>query len=261
MNTAGRILAIYDRLTTKGLPHDQPMVKIWTTVLEIPQSDRHVEDDVVQSLQALRAEVDLLRSKILALGATEELLHPCIARLRNVTSTVHLNHTWSALREDAVRPEVRLSLLWANWALRGDSEGELSNEALASLQAELQSLEQSLLGTEMSAYLREFIQRQIDLIRTALCLYQVKGIRPIEEALHQVAGAYVIEQGNIDAAVAVSDPPAKSVFVRVTEFVKKTAELADSVEKIRKAGEGVAGIAAKFVPVLLTWIQTHSQSN
>jgi len=39
------------------------------------------------------------------------------------------------------------------------------------LRGELDTLEASLQDTEMTPYLRGFIQRQIDAIRTALCVF------------------------------------------------------------------------------------------
>ena len=126
-------------------------------------------------------------------------------------------------------------------------------ETFAELRSELESLEASLQDTEMTPYLRGFIQRQIDAIRNALKLYRVQGVKPIEEALHQVAGAYTVEKTRVEAEHAKASEPAKSLLARTGAAIKKTAEIADSLDKIRKAGEGAYTLAASVGPMLLTY--------
>ncbi|MDH1673918.1 hypothetical protein [Comamonas aquatica] len=256
MNTAGRLLSIYNRLVGTSRPSDATMVKVWAQVFDLNPDSPHLEDDVVACLQAMRSEMGLLRSKLQAIGAPEDLMHPGFARLRDICSTTYLNQNWSGLREQTSRPENKLSFAWANWVLRDDSEEEMPAEELATLQSEIDSLEASLHETEMTPYLRGFIQRQIDAIRAALKVYRVQGVKPIEEALHQVAGAYTIEKSRVEAEHAKASEPAKSLFARAGAVIKKTAEVADNLDKIRKAGEGAYTLAASVGPLLVTWVQS-----
>ena len=103
----------------------------------------------------------------------------------------------------------------------------------------------------MSPYLRDFVQRQIAAIRAALRVYHVRGVKPIEEALQKVAGAYTIEKARVEAEHAQASEPAKSVFARVSSAIEKTAKIADQLDKIRKAGEGLYTLGATVGPVLL----------
>ncbi|PIF18168.1 MULTISPECIES: hypothetical protein [unclassified Acidovorax] len=256
MNTAGRLLSIFNRLVGTARPTDVSMVKVWAEVFELPKDSPHLEDDVVTCLQSMRSEMALLRSKLQALGAPENLMHPGFARLYDVCSTAYINQAWNGLREQASKPENRLSFEWANWALRDDSEEEMPAEELAALRSEIDSLEASLHETEMTPYLRGFIQRQIDAIRAALRVYRVQGVKPIEEALHQVAGAYTIEKSRVEAEHAQASEPAKTIFARAGAAIKKTAEIADSLDKIRKAGEGAYTLAATVGPLLVTWVKS-----
>ena len=84
-------------------------------------------------------------------------------------------------------------------------------------------------------------------------LYRVQGVKPIEEALHQVAGAYTVEKTRVEAEHAKASEPAKSLLARTGAAIKKTAEIADSLDKIRKAGEGAYTLAASVGPMLLTY--------
>ena len=54
MNTAGRLLSIYDSLVRKGHNTDVAMMKVWAEVFELQPDDPHLEDDVVTCLQATR---------------------------------------------------------------------------------------------------------------------------------------------------------------------------------------------------------------
>ena len=255
MNTAGRLLSIYDRLVGTGRGNDVSMTKVWAEVFELPPDAPHLEDDVVTCLQAMRSEIELLRSKLQAIGVPENLMHPGLSRLRDVTSTAYINQAWNGLREQASKPENRLSFAWANWTLRDESEDDMPAEELTELRSELDSLEASLQDTEMTPYLRGFIQRQIDVIRNALKLYRVQGVKPIEAALHQVAGAYKIEESLVQAEHAKASEPAKILLARTGAAIKKTAEIADSLDKIRKAGEGAYTLVASVAPMMLPYVQ------
>lgn len=256
MNTAGRLLSTFDNLLNHRLGNDAPMLKVWAKVFDLPSEDPHLEDAVVACLQATRTEIELLCVRLEAMGVPEGLMHPAVARLRNYTSTRTIHGVWNGLREEAVRPENRLAFMWATWILRGEDEDDMPAEELATLRSELDSLEASLRDTDMTPYLRGFIQRQIDTIRTALRLYKVRGVKPIEEALHQVAGAYTVEKRRVEAEHENASEPAKSVFARAGAVIEKTAKVADNLDKIRKAGEGAYTLAANVGPLLLSVGQT-----
>ena len=254
MNTAGRLLSIYDKLNGKGRGNDIPMVKVWAEVFDLPPDSPTVEDDVVACLQALRVEMDNLRSKLLTLNAPETLMHPGLARFRNVSSTGHINAGWNGFREEISKPENRLAFAWADWTLRDDNEEDMPQEQFDDLMSDIDSLETSLRDTEMSPYLRDFVQRQVEAIRTALRIYRVQGVRPIEAALHQVAGAYTLEKSKLETAQAAASEPAKSVLSRMGGIVEKTAKAADHFDKIRKAGEGAYGLAKTVLPLLASYV-------
>jgi hypothetical protein len=89
MNTAGRLLSIYDKLIGKGRGNDIPMVNVWAEVFNLPPDSPTAEDTVVTCLQALRAEMDNLRIKLLALNVQKNLMHPSFV-LFNKFITIHL---------------------------------------------------------------------------------------------------------------------------------------------------------------------------
>lgn len=255
MNTAGRLLHAYDRLVGTGRGNDLPMLKVWAEVFDLPDGPG-LEDEVVGCLQALRSEMDLLQMRLQALGVVDDLTRPGFQRLRNITSPAYINSGWHGLREEASRPENRIPFAWANWVLRDESEEDMVADDLASLKKELDDLEKSLGDTEMSPYMRGFIQRQLSAIRAALRLYPIRGVKPIEEAARQVVGTCNLEAPVLAKEFERAAAPAKGVFAKVGNFIEKTAKVADNLDKIRKAGEGAYALAASLGPVLLTWTES-----
>ena len=258
MNTAGRLLAIYDSLINNPNSRDKAMVWLWAQVFDIPETDPHVEDDVVACLQAMRSEIDLLSSKLKSRGVSDHLLHPGLPRLRNVASPTYLNTPWNNHRDEQSRVENRIIFLWATWALQDENEQDLDSDELAALRSELDSLEVSLRNVDMPTYLYDFVLRQISVIRSALRISRVRGVAPIKEALRQVVGNCVVERDHVEAESKAASENARSVMARAGDLIKKTAEYADRFEKIRKAGEGAVGLAKTVGPILLAWVAGHS---
>lgn len=197
-----------------------------------------------------------LQARLQALGVADDLPRPGFTRLRNITSTAYINAGWNGLREEASKPENRIPFASTNWVLRDESEEDMAPDELSSLKKELDSLEKSLRDTEMSPYMRGFIERQLSAIRAALRLYPIRGVKPIEEAARQVVGTCNIEASVLAKEFVRADAPAKGVFAQVGHFIEKTAKVADNLDKIRKAGEGAYALAANLGPALLTWTQS-----
>lgn len=253
MNSAGRILFIYDRLAGTNRGTNVSMANVWTTVFDLSPDSPNLEDEIVTCLQATRSEIELLRTKLFAIGVTDALLQPGFTRLRTITSATTLNAGWNGLWEEAVKPENRLPLVWANWALRDENEEEISSEGLDELLAELDAIERSLQEVDISPYLRTFTQRQIDSIRSALRIYRIQGIKPIEDALRKVAGDYTLEKTNIETERVHASEPAKNVFSRIGAFIGKTAKTVDDLGKIWNGAKSAWTLASTIAPTVITW--------
>lgn len=231
------------------------MVKVWTNVFDLPHDTPDLEDHVVTCLQAMRAEMQLLTTKLSALGVDSRLMHPGMVRFRNVASPSVINQSWKGLRDEISRPENQLAFMWANWALRDENEDDMPDDDLAALRGELDALDAALEDAEMTPYLRGFVQRQVGAIRSALRVYRVQGVKPIEEALQQVAGIYNFEKAKIEAEYADASAPTRSLLARAASIVKSTADVADNLDKIRKSAEGGYRLAASVAPMVVTWVQ------
>ncbi|HNA82509.1 MAG TPA: hypothetical protein PLQ64_08570 [Thiobacillaceae bacterium] len=255
MNTAGRLLAIHNKLTSKHRDDKAQLVAVWGDVFDLPSDAPNLDDEVVTCLQALRSEIDLLSSTLHSIGADTSLYNTGLSRLRGIASPSQIHAQWGGHRESISRSENQLTLGWAEWALRDESEEDMEQEDFEALKKELNSLEDSVLATNMSPYLRNFVKRQLDVIRSALKIYRIRGVRPIEEALQRVAGTITIERGRVEAEQVGASEETLSVLARAGVFIEKTAKVADQLDTIRKAGLGAYSLAASVGPALLTWAQ------
>jgi hypothetical protein len=76
MNSGARILSIYSKVVQYRPDNKKKMVYGWGSTFDIDVPNDGSEDLVIFALQALIAEIDLTRSRLLARDVTDELLSP-----------------------------------------------------------------------------------------------------------------------------------------------------------------------------------------
>jgi hypothetical protein len=251
MNAGARLFRIYDRLAAQVT--DQSMVKTWAEVFDLDKSLPYLEDEVANLVMALRSEIKFARERLDAYGVPANLTSPGFNRLTEVASPGQLHSSWNGHRGNIQPPECRKVFEWVEWALRDEDEGDMSAEELQQLRSELDSLDNSLRGTDMAPYLRDFIQRQVDTIRTALRMYGVQGVKPVQDALQKVAGAYKTQEKPLAQAYEAANPPAKNLFERASGVVDRVAKVSDNLCKIKKAGEEVIAVGSAVSALVLPY--------
>ena len=252
MNPATRLLVIYDTLIQQQ--GDRAMLNIWASVLGLDEKNAHLEDDVTTCLVALRQQIDFARMRLDSHGVPQELTQPGFDLLKTVASPSHLNSGWHGHRGNILAPECRHAFTWSAWVLGDEDEADLPTEEMTALLADIEALENGLQTSEISPYLRDFIQRQVDTIRAALRLYDLQGARPLQDALQRVAGAYTVERGRLDKEYEVAPEESKGILAKAGSMIKKTAEVCDSLDKIKKFGGEVGTLAASVGPIVVPYI-------
>jgi hypothetical protein len=257
MNAAERILAIYDKLVANG--HAQHhMSQVWAEVLGI---DGNLEDELIACQVALRAQIDAVKARMDEMTVPSELQDPGLARLKELASPKNNSYPWQNYRGNLIPPECRHGIRLAVWLLRDEFEEEMDAETMEALQRELAELEAAGSQPSISAYLRSFIQRQVDTIRSALHVYRVAGIQPVQKALRTVAGDLRVEQPQLEAELKSASQETKGVFSKLDTAVKKAAEVADRLDKIKKFGESAWAIGqavAPYAAAVITYVATKA---
>lgn len=251
MNSGARLHRIYDKLVAQAA--DQAMVQTWAEVFALDKANPHLEDEVANLVMALRSEIKFARERLDAYGVPANLTSPAFDRLLHVASPGQLHAGWHGHRGNVQPPECRTVFEWVEWALREEDEADMSAEEMEQLQSELDSLEASLRESDMAPYLRDFIQRQVDTIRSALRMYGVQGVKPIQDALQKVAGAFKTQEKPLAQAYEASKPPAKNLFERASGVVDRVAKVSDDLCKIKKAGEEVIAVGSAVSALVLPY--------
>lgn len=240
MNPASRILAIYDKALNFQPGTGAPYLRLWGSVFGISDNANHThEDEVIAGLAALRGEIGLARARLLERGCPPQLFDRYFNTVKGLASPTLLNQDCKGVRVDS-KNDVRLALEWATWALP-DEEDEVSTEDVRGLVDELAAIEESINQLDLAPQTRDFMLRQIGLIRAALRLYGINGIAPVEDALEQSIG--VLKR----SAAATKDlegatPEVKGVWRRVVGVLAKAADLADNVDKVHRGAQAVKSI-------------------
>ena len=251
MNAGARLHRIYDRLAAQTT--DQAMVQTWADVFELDKSNAHLEDEVANLVMALRSEIKFARERLDAFGAPANLTSPGFERLTQVASPGQLHSGWNGHRGNIQPPECRKVFEWVEWELREEDEADMSAEEMQQLRSELDSLEASLREVDMAPYLRDFIQRQVETIRTALRMYGVQGVKPVQDALQKVAGAYKTQEKPLAQAYEAAKSPAKGLFERASGVVDRVAKVSDSLCKIKKVGEEAIAVGSAVSALVLPY--------
>lgn len=251
MNAGARLHRIYDKLAAQVT--DQVMVQTWAEVFALDKANPHLEDEVANLVMALRSEIKFARERLDAYGVPANLTSPGFDRLTHVASPGQLHSGWNGHRGNIQPPECRKVFEWVEWALREEDEADMSAEEMQHLRSELDALESSLSEADMAPYLRDFIKRQVDTIRSALRMYGVQGVKPIQDALQKVAGAYKTQEKPLAQAYEAANAPAKSVFERASGVVDRVAKVSDNLCKIKKAGEEAIAVGSAVSALVLPY--------
>jgi hypothetical protein len=252
MNVAGRLLQVYERLMREAV--EQPTLNAWAGAFDVPPETPHLEDEVSTMLMALRSEVAFARTRLDAYELPSELTSPGFERLSQTASPGNIHSSWKNHAGNLNTPEVRKILEWSAWALRGEDEADMSQEERAVLERELADVDAALAQTDMAPYLRNFIAKQIETIRNALRMYGIQGVKPVQDALEKVAGAYKTQEKVIEKAMDAAPEEAKSLFTKAAGVVEKVAKISDNLVKIKKGGDEVYAIGTAVSAVLLPYL-------
>lgn len=248
MNQSKRLLTLFDSLIGRGA--NQPMTQVWSAVFELNPQSPSIEDDITVCLMALRSEIDSVGSKLTALGITSDLIDPGFSRFKNTASPVFINQGWDGVRGNVQAPECRFPFLWAAWVLREEDDDEITSADKADIEEALSTLEAALTQSNISPYLRGFVQRQLLSIRRAIRISTVEGVEPLREAMRKFAGDLKVEDAKFKEAVSASPKDAQATLTALADVVDKSAKVCDGATKIWGFTQSVGGTISDLIQLL-----------
>lgn len=192
------------------------------------------EDEILDVIQAVLAEIRAMESKLKEIGVPANLYTECITQLRAGFSPTQLTAAWQSHRDQMLKRATPLALQWAAWALSRFDENEIAEESMESLRTSLAEQEKLLQETDLPAGLREMLERQTVGLRRALHLYKIQGIAPVQKVVSDSIGELATASQELVAEVEANSFAVKQVFEQGKKMIGKAAEFADKGSKIAK---------------------------
>lgn len=254
MNPASRILTVYDKAMAYNVGNGVQFLQLWGSVFGIAEKAEPSDEDAITAcLMAFRDEISLAKTRLAEVGCPSGLYARYLDQVRGIASSTLLHQDWKGHRP-SLNNDVRLALEWASWALP-DEEDELPSEEVSDMLAELEALALALEQSGIPPLTRDFVARQIELIRSALRLYGIRGIAPVEKALEQSLGySAMADSAAIAQEVEAASPEGKALLKRFGNAFGKVVHAADSADKLRKGAEALGSLGTvmnaltKFLP-------------
>lgn len=192
------------------------------------------EDEVLDVIQAVLAEIRAMEAKLKEIGVPASLYTECVSQLRTGFSPTQLATAWKAHQGQMLHRATPLALQWAAWALSQFDENEIDEVALKSLRTSLAAQEKLLQETDLPAGLREMLERQTAALHRALLLYKIQGVVPLQKVVSDSIGELATTSQELVAEVEASSTTVKVVFEQGMKMIGKAAEFADKGAKVVK---------------------------
>lgn len=204
------------------------------------------EDEVLDVIQAVLAEIRAMEAKLKEIGAPANLYTDCVTQLRAGFSPTQLAVPWQSHREQMLKRATPLALQWAAWALSQFDENAIDEEAMESLRTSLAAQEKLLQETNLPAGLREMLERQTAALRRALHLYKIQGVAPLRRVVTDSVGELRTASPELVAEVKAGEPSVKQAFQQGMAMIGKAAEVADKGSKAIKFGKELYELGTNF---------------
>jgi hypothetical protein len=233
INSASRLVALLQNAT--NLQGNLQTLEIWALLFKINEANHHKKSIlVVERLGAMYREIDLVRDQMQEAKYSEALYVPALSRLENALSTMLLPNTWQTVSQ-YLTPETFVALSFCGEILPNE-ELLISPDDLASIEVQVQELEDLLTTSTIPPSLRALIAHHITIIRKALAEYPIAGAKALREAGRAVVGDFVEAHEKIKSH---RDSPEVTKLSDVWKRVNDAASIALKTEKIAQLGQKV----------------------
>jgi hypothetical protein len=249
MNSAKRLLHLFHQAAGQVTPN-LPAYAAWVRAIglgEEPEGEHeYIASEVVG---AARLEIDKLTATLQSKGVPRELFDTTARELKSISAPTSLAAGWDHIRT-RITAERTAVLSWAAWVL-GKEEAPMSEEDFSELLRQVEDLIHSLENTPFPPLSQLLILKQLKSIREALWLYQVAGLEPVIDAMHESAGAFHrSNESALQPDIAAATPAQRSNFEKVANFLNGLADKIDGLEKWKGRAETVIKLGTPILRLL-----------
>nr|WP_283103811.1 hypothetical protein [Shewanella gelidii] len=211
----------------KAQPDNKTVKFAWSKTLGVEEDDIVVTKSVIE-LYSLSQEIQSL------IKMNENLNHDLYLssfhRIDRVFFPLNLGTTWQGAKQHLTE-EALTRLQFCAQELSGFySEESLTKEDLADIIKKTDELYDSLYNSTLPTVLRLTLLEEVQRIRNAISLYQIKGAKGLKEALQGAIGAVVANQEELKKAKNEND----EVITKLGTLLDKMDSFASKALKIHK---------------------------
>jgi len=224
-NPAGRLHKILSE--AKRQPDNQKVKDVWSKALGVDGDDVAVTKSVIE-LYSLSQEIQSLIK--MNDNLNHDLYLSSFHRIDRAFFPLNLGTNWQGVKQQLTE-EALTRLQFCAQELSGFySEESLSEEDLADIIKKTDELYESLYSSTLSSVLRLTLLEEVQRIRNAISLYQIKGAKGLKEALQGAIGAVVANQEELKNAKENND----EVVKRLGNLLDKMDSFASKALKVHK---------------------------
>jgi hypothetical protein len=226
-NPAGRYYEILRLAKTKG---DKLLIRqMWAQILSEDENDDSAITKKVIEVYQLGEEVKSLIS--MTEGVNKELYLSSFPQIEKAIFPLNLNSTWEAQKKQ-LNDGVMTRLQFCSELLSSIyTEEQLQEEDLEQVTKLIEELFNSVLKSSLDGEIRLTLLEEVERLRTALSMYQIKGAKGLKLSLQSTIGMVVANQAEW-AGVANSDP---DVIERLRKLIDKVDSFIAKALKAHKA--------------------------
>lgn len=244
-NPAGRLHKILS--LAKRQPDNHKVKDVWSKVLGVDENDIAVTKSVIE-LYSLSQEIQSLIK--MNENLNHELYLSSFHRIDRAFFPLNLGSSWQGVKNQLTE-EALTRLQFCAQELSGFySEESLSEEDLADIIKKTDELYESLYSSTLPSVLRLTLLEEVQRIRNAISLYQIKGAKGLKEALQGAIGAVVSNQEEL-----------KNVKGENDDVIKKLGNLLDKMDSFTSKALKVQKIIKSPISFLIEKFSSNNEEN
>ena len=224
-NPAGRLHKILSE--AKRQPDKKNVKDVWSNVLTVDGDDVAVTKSVIE-LYSLSQEIQALIK--MNENLNHELYLSSFHRIDRAFFPLNLGSTWQSVKQQLTDEALTRLQFCAQELSEFYSEDSLSKEDLADIIKKTDELYGSLYSSTLPSVLRLTLLEEVQRIRNAISLYQIKGAKGLKEALQGAIGAVVANQEELKSAKSEND----DVIKKLGNLLDKMDSFASKALKVHK---------------------------
>jgi hypothetical protein len=226
-NPAGRLYDLLSKASAR--PGNQHARVVWATVLNAdPKNDSEITRKVIALYQLSEEVQSIIR---VVEDVNTDLYLSAFPQVEKAFFPLNLGTSWNSYQQHLDKGVMTSLQFCAELLSNRYVEEKISGEELEKITEMINELFQAIADSSLNGALRMTLLEEVERLRTALAMYQIKGAKGLKQSLQATIGMVVANQEELsDAAQSHSD-----VIDRLGQLIDKIDMFTSKALKVKKA--------------------------